>query len=96
MKMKHRCYSIGSQNSAGMNSENPESGIHEADIARTLDATGSSPAGYQGGIAVVELLSGGIHPAIYSETVGALCACDHKGAGSQYVYQDKLVVEIWE
>lgn len=30
---------------------------------------------------------------LYSETVGALCARDYKGVGSQYVYEGKLIVE---
>lgn len=30
----------------------------------------------------------------YSSTVGALCARDYKGVGSQYVDEDKLIVEI--
>jgi len=29
----------------------------------------------------------------YQKTVGALCAGDYKGAGQQYVSQDKLVIE---
>ena len=47
-------YSIGSMNSEGMKSDNPQSGIGETDVARTIDANGGSPAGYQGGIAIVQ------------------------------------------
>lgn len=47
-------YSIGAFNSEGMKSENPDSGIHVADTARTLDATGGNPACYQGGTIVLE------------------------------------------
>ena len=46
-------FSIGSMNSEGMLSENPNSGIHETTVARTIDANGSNPAGYQGGDLVV-------------------------------------------
>ena len=46
-------YSIGAFNSEGMKSENAGSGIHVADTARTLDATGGNPACYQGGIAIL-------------------------------------------
>ena len=42
------CYSIGAMNSEGMLSDNPKSGYHETDVARTLDTNGSNPAGYQG------------------------------------------------
>ena len=48
------CYSIGSNNSEGMKSSNPEAGIHEADIARTIDYTGGNPACNQGGVMIVD------------------------------------------
>jgi len=48
------CYSIGSNNSEGMKSDNPTAGIHEADTARSLDSSGGNPACYQGGICVLE------------------------------------------
>ena len=47
------CYSIGAMNSEGMLSRNPEAGYHETEVARTIDATGSNPAGYQGGDVVL-------------------------------------------
>lgn len=47
-------FSIGSFNSEGMKSENPSAGVYETDMARTLDLTGGNPAGYQGGIAVLD------------------------------------------
>lgn len=43
------CYSVGSMNSYGMLSKNPGTGIHETTVARTIDANGSNPTGYQGG-----------------------------------------------
>lgn len=46
-------YSIGSMNSKGMLSKNPTAGYHETDVARTIDANGSNPAGYQGGDVVL-------------------------------------------
>ena len=46
-------FSIGSMNSDRMLSNNPKSGIHETEVARTIDANGSNPAGYQGGDLVV-------------------------------------------
>ena len=48
------CYSIGSNNSEGMKSDNPTAGIHEADTARSLDSSGGNPACNQGGICVLE------------------------------------------
>ena len=47
-------YGISSYDSNAMKSSNPNSGIYEADTARTLDLNGGNPACNQGGIAVVE------------------------------------------
>ena len=47
-------YSIGSNNSEGMKSNNPHAGISETDVSRTLDISGGNPACYQGGIAIVQ------------------------------------------
>ena len=49
------CYGIGGYNSEGMKSDNPHSGIYEADTARTLDLNGGNPGCNQGGMAVVAL-----------------------------------------
>jgi len=46
-------YGISAYDSNAMKSPNPESGIYEADTARTLDLNGGSPACNQGGMAVV-------------------------------------------
>ena len=48
-----RVYGIGSYESNAMKSDNPHSGIYEADTARTLDNNGGNPACHQGGVAVV-------------------------------------------
>ena len=48
------CYGISSYESNSMKSDNPNSGIYEADTSRTLDLNGGSPACNQGGIAVVQ------------------------------------------
>lgn len=54
-------YSIGAFNSEGMLSDNPEAGIHEADVCRTLDNVNCGyPACYQGGIAIVEIRESGV------------------------------------
>ncbi len=49
-----KAYGICSKDSNSMKSDNPNSGIYEADTARTLDANGGNPGCNQGGIAVVE------------------------------------------
>lgn len=47
-----KAYGICSQASNAMQSDNPHSGIYEAETARTLDAGGGNPSCNQGGIAV--------------------------------------------
>ena len=47
-----KAYGICSQASNAMQSDNPHSGIYEADTARTLDGRGGNPTCNQGGIAV--------------------------------------------
>ena len=48
-----KVYGISSYASNAMLSDNPNSGIYEAETARTLDLNGGSPACNQGGMAVV-------------------------------------------
>ena len=47
------CYGICSDKSNSMKSDNPHSGIYEAETARTIDGNGGNPGCNQGGIAVV-------------------------------------------
>ena len=47
-------FGICSKDSNAMKSDNPRSGIYEAETARTLDGNGGNPSCNQGGIAVVE------------------------------------------
>lgn len=47
-------YGMSSYDSNAMKSDNPESGIYEADTARTLDLNGGNPACNQGGMMVVQ------------------------------------------
>lgn len=49
-----KAYGIGAYNSEGMKSDNPNSGIYEAETARTLDFNGGNPACNQGGVAICE------------------------------------------
>lgn len=48
------CYGISAYESNAMKSDNPHSGVYEADTSRTLDTSGGNPACNQGGIVVVE------------------------------------------
>ena len=50
---KPKAYGICSKDSNAMKSDNPHSGIYEADTSRTIDANGGNPSCNQGGIAVV-------------------------------------------
>ena len=49
-----KVYGISSYDSNAMKSENPNSGIYEADTSRTLDNNGGNPACNQGGMMVTE------------------------------------------
>ena len=49
------CFGICSDGSNSMKSDNPASGIYEADTSRTIDASGGNPSCNQGGMAVVSL-----------------------------------------
>ena len=55
-------YGISSYDSNSMKSDNPHSGIYEAETSRTLDLNGGSPACNQGGMAVVCLEGNGSRP----------------------------------
>ena len=67
------CYGISSFNSNAMLSDNPHSGIYEAQTSRTLDLNGGNPACNQGGIAVVE-------PIPYTLKIRSGCEGGGKGA----------------
>lgn len=49
-----KAYGICSKDSNAMKSSNPNSGVYEADISRTIDGNGGNPTCNQGGIAIVE------------------------------------------
>ena len=48
------CYGIGAYDSNAWKSNNPNSGVYEADTSKTLDLNGGNPACNQGGMAVVQ------------------------------------------
>ena len=49
-----KAYVIGAYYSGGMMSDNPRSGIYEAETSRTLDLNGGNPCCQQGGTVIVE------------------------------------------
>lgn len=49
-----KAYGICSKDSNAMKSDNPHSGVYEADTSRTIDRGGGNPTCNQGGIAIVE------------------------------------------
>lgn len=76
-----KAYGICSDKSNSMMSNNPNSGIYEADTSRTLDATGGNPSCNQGGIAVVAFtMTTGCYPEVNQEITAPLMARDYKDA----------------
>lgn len=49
-----KAYGICSQHSNSMLSDNPDSGIYEAETSRTLDTSGGNPSSNQGGIVIAD------------------------------------------
>lgn len=50
------CYSIGAVNSKAWLDGKPDTGVHEIDIARTLDSFGdTNPDRNQGGVCIIEI-----------------------------------------
>ena len=74
------CYGISAYNSNAMLSDNPHSGIYEANTSRTLDGNGGNPACNQGGIAVVCVDQGGGKSACnITENMSPTLTCTHGG-----------------
>ena len=92
-------YGISSYNSNAMKSDNPHSGIYEADTSRTLDGNGGNPSCNQGGIAIVESVpytlkirsgcEGGGKGALVQENKSATLATNN----DQYLFQPVYSVE---
>lgn len=51
-----KAYGICSKNSNSMLSDNPDSGIYEAETSRTLDTSGGNPSSNQGGIVIAKAM----------------------------------------
>lgn len=101
-----KVYGICSFDSNSMKSDNPESGIYEADTSRTLDLNGGNPACNQGGMMVVQATetpvkestkSYGVTAVLqnqtYQDTTGALCAAGYSKLGTQEAANDMYVVQ---
>ena len=79
-----KCYGISSYESNAMKSQNPSSGIYEADKARTLDTSGGNPACNQGGIAVIETKTIGIATQSYYDMQISDKGATLRAAGGAY------------
>ena len=79
-----KCYGISSYESNSMKSQNPNSGIYEADKARTLDTSGGNPACNQGGIAVTEAKKIGIATQSYYDMQISDKGATLRAAGGAY------------
>lgn len=58
MKDKFKCFGISLYHSNCMMSDNPHSGIYEAQTSRCLDLNGGNPSCNQGGIIVLAAIEG--------------------------------------
>ena len=65
-----KVYGICSDASNSMRSDNPNSGVYEAETSRTLDGNGGSPSCNQGGMAVVCLEGNGTRPSHRGDGIG--------------------------
>ena len=79
-----KCYGISSYESNSMKSQNPNSGIYEADKARTLDTSGGNPACNQGGIVIAEAKTIGIATQSYYDMQISDKGATLRAAGGAY------------
>lgn len=87
-------FGISADKSNAMLSDNPHSGIYEADTSRTLDANGGNPGCNQGGIAVVCVdQGGGKSSCSVSEEVAPTLACTHGGEPAVCIKDKTIVIE---
>ena len=80
-------FGISSFNSNAMKSNNPKSGIYEADTTRTLDLNGGLPACNQGGMVIVH----NTKAKTYQNVCGTLDCGISKGTGNQLANQDMFI-----
>ena len=82
-------FGISADKSNAMLSDNPHSGIYEADTSRTIDKNGGNPACCQGGIAVVCVDQGGGKSSCnVTEEVAPTLACTHGGEPAVCVHSE--------
>ncbi len=75
-----QAFGISAFESNAMKSDNPHSGVYEADTSRTLDCGGGSPACNQGGMAIVCVDQGGGKSSVsISENCSPTLTCTHGG-----------------
>ena len=89
-----KVYGICSKESNAMKSDNPHSGVYEADTSRTIDGNGGNPGCNQGGIAVVCVdQGGGKSSCSVSENISPTLACTHGGEPAVCVEGGTIVIE---
>lgn len=92
-------YGISSYNSNAMKSDNPHSGIYEADTSRTLDLNGGNPSCNQGGIAIVESvpytlkIRGGVSVDSYGKAAGKGALIQENLSATLGVSQDQYLFQ---
>lgn len=92
-----KCYGISSYESNAMKSQNPNSGIYEADKARILDTNGGNPACNQGGIAIAEAKTIGIATQSYDDMKISDKGAALRAAGGAYGGgSENYVIQIGE
>ena len=79
---KTAVYGLCSISSNSMKSENPHSGIYEAETIRTLDSQGGNPTCNQGGMIIVE--------AAQAEKMGAMIILNDQGGESMSIEKSDI------
>lgn len=75
-----KAYGISAFESNAMKSDNPHSGVYEAETSRTIDTSGTPPSSNQGGIAIVCVDQGGGKSSVnVSENCSPTLTCTHGG-----------------
>ena len=70
--MKFKCFGISPYHSNCMKSDNPHSGIYEAQTSRCLDLNGGNPSCNQGGVVVLQLKKGVLFDGYNLEVTGQI------------------------
>lgn len=88
-----KAYVIGAFYSGGMMSDNPHSGIYEAETSRTLDLNGGNPCCQQGGTVIVEVPAA-VDCRNYREVLEASSTLRTKTKSGGYSQNDQNPVRI--